>query len=521
MTTAAMAQPSVYTPAHSFVADSANIPNFPGQNLDLEYAALQAILAQYHTNIALLQNDDGTLKNGVVTTATLDTVLSAGLGNLASLATVQALIATATTQAANAATSATTATTQAGTATTQATTATTQATNAATSATNAAASAVTAAAASAATVFKFTWSTNTVSSDPTSGFLKVNNAAPGSATALYISETDANGNALATEIQRWDDPTNASGKSRIKIGKDATNFLLLTITSAVTDNGTWDTFTVSGASLAGTLSNGDTVYVQPVLNGNDSGTLSGMTNHGVAIASAAASIGGSVVLTDGQLVVGQTGADPLAKTLSGDATLAASGALTLANGAGTRTNLGLTIGTNVQAFDADLSTLAALGNWKVAYTDGSSVQTALAVGASGTALISTGAAAAPAFSAVKAVLAGNTAAATLAAGSTTYVYISGSATEPGQQIMMPFAGTARNLYISQSAAGGAGKNYTYTVRKNAVDTALTCVAANATAANDATHSFTFVAGDLLSVKVVVDAAATIAAVSWGVEVNQS
>jgi hypothetical protein len=52
---------------------------------------------------------------------------------------------------------------------------------------------------------------------------------------------------------------------------------------------------------------------------------------------------------------------------------------------------------DVQPLDADLTTLAALGNWKVAYTDGSSAQTALALGAAGTVLQSAGAAAAPTF----------------------------------------------------------------------------------------------------------------------------
>lgn len=177
-----------------------------------------------------------------------------------------------------AAASASAAATSASGASTSASAAATSASAASTSATAAATSATSAASTLAAVAYKYTWSTNTASSDPTAGILKVNNAAPGSATALYISETDANGNSLATEIARWDDAINSAGRARIKIAKDATNFLLLSIASAVTDNGAWDTFTVSGASLAGSLSNGDTVYLAATTSGSDgSGDVSSNT----------------------------------------------------------------------------------------------------------------------------------------------------------------------------------------------------------------------------------------------------
>jgi len=51
----------------------------------------------------------------------------------------------------------------------------------------------------------------------------------------------------------------------------------------------------------------------------------------------------------------------------------------------------------VQAADADLSTLATPGNWKVVYSDGSGVVQTLALGADGTYLKSNGASAAPTF----------------------------------------------------------------------------------------------------------------------------
>ena len=57
--------------------------------------------------------------------------------------------------------------------------------------------------------------------------------------------------------------------------------------------------------------------------------------------------------------------DTVFGNVSGDGTIAAGGALTLADGNSTRTNLGLAIGTDVQAFDAQLSDVAGL-----AVTDG-------------------------------------------------------------------------------------------------------------------------------------------------------
>lgn len=69
-----------------------------------------------------------------------------------------------------------------------------------------------------------------------------------------------------------------------------------------------------------------------------------------------------------------------------------------ANAAAARTTLGLAIGTDVQAYDADLATLAAMTAWRLPYANGSSVITQLAFGAAGTVLTSAGASSAPVFS---------------------------------------------------------------------------------------------------------------------------
>ncbi len=76
------------------------------------------------------------------------------------------------------------------------------------------------------------------------------------------------------------------------------------------------------------------------------------------------------------------------------------------------------------------------------------------------------------------------------------------ATEIQEAVTRP--GTVRNLFIQAATAGVTAGANVYTVRKNAVDTALTASIDNTAtgATSDTTHSFTVVAGDLLSTKVV-------------------
>jgi hypothetical protein len=78
------------------------------------------------------------------------------------------------------------------------------------------------------------------------------------------------------------------------------------------------------------------------------------TNHGVVLGKGTQDLGSTAALTDGQLLVGQSGADPLPKTLSGDATLSAAGALTVANDAITYAKM-----QNVSATDKVLGRITA------------------------------------------------------------------------------------------------------------------------------------------------------------------
>jgi hypothetical protein len=76
-----------------------------------------------------------------------------------------------------------------------------------------------------------------------------------------------------------------------------------------------------------------------------------------------------------------------------------------------------------------------------------------------------------------------------------------SSTERRVQNIMPTAGTVKSFYIFVETAPSVGASWTFTLRKNGVDTAVTCtVAGTAQVCSDATHSASFVAGDLISVR---------------------
>jgi hypothetical protein len=64
----------------------------------------------------------------------------------------------------------------------------------------------------------------------------------------------------------------------------------------------------------------------------DGGTgVGSFTAHGILLGEGTSNVSVTAAMTDGQILVGQSSADPLPKTMSGDATLGASGALTLAS----------------------------------------------------------------------------------------------------------------------------------------------------------------------------------------------
>lgn len=98
---------------------------------------------------------------------------------------------------------------------------------------------------------------------------------------------------------------------------------------------------------------------------------------------------------------------------------------------------------------------------------------------------------------------------------TVYVGVGGgNATEGSVPLfVVPMAGTLRSLYVQTSGSPTPG-TYTFTLRKNGGDTALTCsMSGSSTTANDISHTVIVAAGDYLDLKCV---AASSAAVTSGI-----
>ncbi len=82
-----------------------------------------------------------------------------------------------------------------------------------------------------------------------------------------------------------------------------------------------------------------------------------------------------------------------------------------------------------------------------------------------------------------------------------------SAVESENQQFMPVAGTVSNFYVILNGSPGNTHSYTFVVRRNQLDTVVTCIIMNLdTTGSDLTHSVSFDAGDYISIKVTPSAA---------------
>lgn len=96
------------------------------------------------------------------------------------------------------------------------------------------------------------FSNNTAASDPTAGFVKLNNSDATLVTAIYISETD-NDVVLVSAMLALAGLSASVIKSYVQVTKknDSSKFALYSVGS-LTDNGNWDTLAVTYVSGSGT-----------------------------------------------------------------------------------------------------------------------------------------------------------------------------------------------------------------------------------------------------------------------------
>lgn len=121
----------------------------------------------------------------------------------------------------------------------------------------------------------YTWSTDISATDPTSGKLKINSASYTAATALYVNETDALAVAVAAFLATWS-ASSSTVRGTIKVQDTAapTNYVIYSVTGAITDQGAWVSIPVAHVDHGGVLTNGASLAVEFSRTGDkgDAGT---------------------------------------------------------------------------------------------------------------------------------------------------------------------------------------------------------------------------------------------------------
>jgi hypothetical protein len=127
------------------------------------------------------------------------------------------------------------------------------------------------------------------------------------------------------------------------------------------------------------------------------------------------------------------------------------------------------------------------------------------------------------------IVGGGTGTQELSAGAASFVPMFDSLRSPDEtavQQQVPFAGTLSRLHVrldGTAGASGSGEFYTFTIRLNGSDTAVTCtILETATNCSDSVNTVLFNAGDLLSLGVVPSASnPTTRAMRWTAQFSAS
>mgnify|MGYP003675977684 CR=1 FL=1 len=125
----------------------------------------------------------------------------------------------------------------------------------------------------------YTFSTTTTDSDPGTGVLRLNHGTIGSASAIYIDDSDANSADVSAYLLTWDDSTNSADRGQIYITKKSApaNFAIFKVSGASTDASGYVKLAVTHVSSSGSFSDTDPIAVEFNRTGNAGadGTMSG------------------------------------------------------------------------------------------------------------------------------------------------------------------------------------------------------------------------------------------------------